>query len=111
MPKAMSDRRITPRYTLVLVAELTDVSSGIKTNARTSDISRTGCYIDTLNPYPLHTTLRVRLVHSSGTFESLGKVVYRSPALGMGVRFEEPVPAQQIALLESWFRPLTPLGG
>jgi hypothetical protein len=48
MPDTMTDRRVAPRYPLVLLAEVTDQLSTAKFTARTSDVSRTGCYIDML---------------------------------------------------------------
>jgi hypothetical protein len=52
MPNAMIDRRVAPRYPLILLAEVTDLLSSTKFTARTSDLSRTGCYIDMLHPLP-----------------------------------------------------------
>ena|SRR5437660_8777653 len=50
MADMMANRRNAPRYPLILRAEVTELSSGAKLNARTSDLSRTGCYIDTRQP-------------------------------------------------------------
>jgi len=54
---------------------------------RCSDISLSGCYLDTLNPMDLGTPVWVRLVHGGHVFESQGKVAYAVPRLGMGVTF------------------------
>ena len=62
MPDAMTDRRVAPRYPLILVAEITDLLSTMKFTARTADISRTGCYIDMLQPLPRGTQVHVRLI-------------------------------------------------
>ena len=61
MPDVMTDRRSSPRYALILSAEVSDKAKLAKLAGRTSDISRTGCYIDTLNPIPAGTTVVVRL--------------------------------------------------
>ena len=61
MPDAMTDRRVAPRYPLVLLAEVTDQLSSTQFTARTSDVSRTGCYIDMLSPLPRGTQIYVRL--------------------------------------------------
>ena len=53
MPDRMVDRRNAPRNPLFLTAEVTELSSDAILSARTSDVSRTGCYIDTLNPAQL----------------------------------------------------------
>jgi hypothetical protein len=102
MPNVMVERRIAPRFQLILVAEVTEVASGTKLNARTSDVSRTGCYIDTLNPTPVGTPIRVKLTREGEAFESAGRIIYISPGLGMGVAFQEPVPADQQAILDRW---------
>jgi hypothetical protein len=62
---------------------------------------RTGCYIDTLNPYPSGTKLRRRLIHHDEILEALGTVVYKSPSLGMGIAFTD-IPAQELIKLDRW---------
>ena len=93
--------RNSPRYPLIVAAEVTELSSGVTLNGRSSDVSRTGCYIDTLNPVPAGSQIRVRLSHEQGVFETQARVVYISPGLGMGVAFVDPA-ANQIALLDRW---------
>ncbi len=102
MPEMSADRRAAPRYPIILVAEVTEIPSGTILNARTSDMSRSGCYIDTLNPIPAGTPIRLKLSRESEIFETAGKVVYVSPGLGMGVSFEGPQAANQLAMLDSW---------
>jgi hypothetical protein len=46
---------------LVLAAEVTELPRGARLSARTSDASRTGCYIDTLNPVPHGSQVMVRI--------------------------------------------------
>jgi hypothetical protein len=46
-----------------------------KLPVRTSDISCTGCYIDTLNPIPQGSQVRVRILHHEEIFEAVGRVV------------------------------------
>ena len=48
----MQDKRSGIRIPLIADVEVTEVATGARLSARTSDISRTGCYIDTLNPTP-----------------------------------------------------------
>jgi hypothetical protein len=98
----MADRRVNPRYPLILVAAVTEVASGMKLNARTSDVSRTGCYIDSLNPMPAGTPICVKLIQGGEEVEVRGTVMYVSPGLGMGVAFEENMPLSQRVILERW---------
>lgn len=100
MPEG-TDRRAAPRYPLIFTAEVTEVLSGAKLEARTADVSRTGCYIDTLNPTEPNREIRVRLTHNNEVFETKGRVIYNSPGLGMGVAFLNVAPEQQ-ARLDRW---------
>ena len=102
MPDGMTDRRAAPRFSLILLAEVMDLLSSTKFTARTSDVSRKGCYIDMLNPLPQGTKINVRLQNEKETFEARGRVIYVSPGLGMGVAFAEDVPANQLAVLDRW---------
>jgi hypothetical protein len=86
---------------MVLAAEVVELPRGAKLSARTSDISRTGCYIDTLNPLPQGTLARLRLTHHEEIFEAVGRVVYVSPSLGMGVVFVS-VEEEHRVRLERW---------
>ena len=52
MPEVTVERRSAPRHAMVLAAEVIELPRGAKLFVRTADISRTGCYIDTLNPIP-----------------------------------------------------------
>jgi PilZ domain len=98
---SMGERRTAPRYPLILSAEVLDLSSGARLVAQTADLSRTGCYIDTLNPIPPGSKIHVRLQHEAETFETDGRVIYISPGLGMGVAFTSNTPGQ-IAILDRW---------
>lgn len=102
MPDVMADRRAAPRYPLVLVVDVVERSNGNRFCARTSDVSRTGCYVDTLNPLPAGTPVFISLTHRGETIEVPARIVYVSPALGMGVHFDDPVPPRQLATLDRW---------
>ncbi len=101
MPEVTVERRSAPRYPLVLAAEVVELPRGAKLAGRTSDISRSGCYIDTLNAIPKGSQVRVRLIHHDEVFQALGRVVYVSPGLGMGVAFESVAPEERVKL-ERW---------
>lgn len=102
MPDVMADRRDAPRYPLILIAEITEIPSGNKMMARTSDVSRTGCYLDTLNPAPKGSMIQLRLTRGEEIFQTQAKVVYVSPGRGMGVRFHEFVAEGQLHILDRW---------
>jgi hypothetical protein len=102
MPDVTVERRSAPRHAMVLAAEVVELPRGAKLNARSADISRTGCYIDTLNPIPQGSEVRVRLTHDAETFVAVGRVVYVSYGLGMGIAFVN-VQAEELARLDRWF--------
>jgi len=98
----MQDRRDAQRLPLILAVEVTEVDSGARLSARTSDVSRTGCYVDTLNPGPSGTVVRVKFNHNGEQLDLLARIVYVSPRLGMGVRFDESISPEQLAILDRW---------
>ena len=102
MPDKMADRRVAPRYPIIRKAEVIEIEGGAKLIARTSDISRTGCYVDTRQTLTSGSAIRIKLSHGSESFEVQGTVKYVSPGLGMGVLFEDQIPAKQLASLSSW---------
>ncbi len=104
MSDVMSDRRQAPRYALILVAQVTEVVSGAVLTARSSDVSRSGCYIDTLNPSPMGADVKVKLQSGDEIFETPARVVYVCPGLGIGVHWGGNVPEKQLAVLDRWLQ-------
>ncbi len=102
MPDVTADRRNSTRYALILVAIVTEIESEARLSARTSDVSRTGCYVDTLNPISKGKAVYVTLSRGDETFETKGRVMYVSPGLGMGIKFDEPIDAEALATLNRW---------
>jgi PilZ domain len=95
------EQRLHPRFAKILAAEIVELPRGAKLQARTSDVSRSGCYIDTLNAIPEGTQVLVRMSYRKEVFEATGRVVYVSPGLGMGICFVD-VEATQQNLLDRW---------
>jgi hypothetical protein len=102
MPDVTVERRSASRHAMILAAEVIELPRGTKLNARTADISRTGCYIDTLNPIPQGSEVRIRLTHGEETFVASGRVVYVSYGLGMGIAYTK-AEEDQLARLDRWF--------
>lgn len=102
MPDKMSDRRVAPRYPIIVRAELVELASGAQLIARTSDISRTGCYIDTYQAYRSGPAIHIKLTRGTESFEVQGTVRYVSPGMGMGVLFDEQIPAKYLTILDRW---------
>jgi hypothetical protein len=102
MSDVMADRRDAPRYALILSAEVVELATGAALNARSSDVSRSGCYIDTLNPVPVGSQVKVQLRRGDTVFETSARVVYICPGLGMGLNWGANVAADKLSILDRW---------
>jgi hypothetical protein len=102
MPDVMADRRGDVRYPLILATEVIELNGSNTLHGRSSDVSRSGCYIDTLTPISVGSMIHVRLRHGDDTFEAAARVMYVCPGLGMGVMFGKDTPASAIAVLDRW---------
>lgn len=99
-----SEHRRAPRYPFVASAELIEMASEARLTAQTSDLSLTGCYFDTVNPFPVGT--QVKLAHANTSFEAFGTVVHSQPNMGMGVAFTRIEP-DYLTVLERWIGELS----
>jgi PilZ domain-containing protein len=104
MADTMADRRDAPRFALTLVAEVTEPISSTALSARSSDVSRSGCYIDTLNPLPPGTRVKIQLRSGDDIFETPARVVYICPGLGMGVHWGVNPEEKHFAILDRWLQ-------
>jgi hypothetical protein len=102
MSDVMADRRDSPRYALILSAEVTELFTTAVLSARSSDVSRSGCYIDTLNPVPVGSQVKVQLRRGDTVFETPARVVYVCPGLGMGLHWGANVQPEKLAVLDRW---------
>ena len=89
--------RSTPRFSFIAEAEVL----GAGDRARVSELSARGCYIDTINPLPKGTDLRLRIRYGCSSCEFPGKVIYTHAGFGMGVVFGE-LAAEQRSTLDVW---------
>ena len=94
-------QRKSPRHPFVAAAQVQAENNGLRLEARISDISAHGCYVDTINPLPGGTPVRLTIFNESQLFEAPATVVYSHPHLGMGLRFGE-VPASAQTILHHW---------
>jgi hypothetical protein len=101
-----SERRRAPRYPFIAEAEVTEIATDTKLNAKTSDLSIGGCFLDMLNPSPEGTEIQVRISHASTTFTARGRVVFVFPNMGMGVVFTS-VEDNPLAILQKWLSELS----
>lgn len=95
------ERRSAVRKPVIASAQVVEAGSGARLRARSCDLVVQGCYIDTINPFPAGTLVRIRLEKEGAKVDSKGKVVYRLPGLGMGIAFLDLTPENQ-RVLEQW---------
>jgi PilZ domain len=100
-PLQPAKQRSFRRCPFVASAEVTELASGTRLSARTSELGLGGCYVDALNPFPKGTLVGLRIHRDQGTFETKAKVVYCDPAFGMGLAFTD-MTADQRSILEAW---------
>ena len=95
------ERRRGPRYLVVAYTEVTDMPSGPKRSARTSELSISGCFIDTQDPAPEGAELRIRISQRNTTFTAFGSVISVIPNTGMSIAFTN-IESNQLSVLEKW---------
>lgn len=95
------DARRESRQPFFAAIELLETESSVKIEARTGDLSLHGCYVDTMNPFPVGSKVRVRITHDEVTFEAMGRVAHAQSNVGMGVFFTEIQP-QHAKLIATW---------
>jgi hypothetical protein len=98
---AVVERRDAQRYAFVCSAEVSDLGKDARMTARTADLSLHGCYIDTLNPFPAGTPVRLLLTKNDRRLDLQARVTSCHMGSGMGLIFEQPT-SEQTATLESW---------
>jgi hypothetical protein len=102
---APSDRRCATRSAFIAPVEMVEMRTGSRIQARTSDLSPQGCYVDTLNPLPVGAAVRLQIHRAGLLLDVLANVSSRHAGSGMGLVFGEISGAQR-AVLESWLSEL-----
>ncbi len=85
-------------------AEIAEPETGARIEARITDISQRGCYVDSPRSFPLGTAVRVHVTKAGDSFVAPARVVSSSEK-GMGMAFGE-IANEQHEILESWLQPL-----
>jgi hypothetical protein len=97
----MKNRRQNERHVFSATAEVVDVISGARFNARAADLNKGGCYLDMLSPLPIGSKVRVHIRTDVAELTCTALVRDSQPGLGMGVAFTDLDDARK-ALIESW---------
>jgi len=77
------------------------VKADVRIASRVSELSRNGCYLDMMNPFPQGTEVLVKIAAGDSFFEARAKIVYAQHNMGAGVGFVQVAPDSQ-AVLERW---------
>jgi hypothetical protein len=96
-----SQPRVIPRYTFVAVTELTDFATSRKVSGNVQEISRKGCYVETMNVLPVGTSINVRISRDREAFVTDGEVIYAFERRGMGIVFVG-TSRDQLEILDLW---------
>lgn len=95
------ERRRHARYPFTATVEAVETKSQTRINGRTSDLSRGGCYVDTISSFPVGAIVKMRLTKEARSLEAQAEVVYSLVGMGMGVKFTGGDP-EQLWNLEKW---------
>lgn len=101
-----AERRKTKRFAVSGSAELWESQTSTRLNGRVSDLGMGGCYIDTVSPFPVGTSLVIKLASGKHNVAAKGAVVYAQPGMGMGLVFTE-TNAEQKEKLSAWLSELS----
>jgi hypothetical protein len=95
------ERRRNPRYPFKASIEMREGTSEDKRTARVTGLSLNGCYVNTENPYPEGTSLKVKVFTEADFYEGQATVIYTQENLGMGLMFTETKP-YYLMVLRKW---------
>jgi hypothetical protein len=95
-----AERRRVPRIAFKAISVVTETDSSQMVVAQTTELSRLGCFVQTIKPYPKGTSVHIEVAETGTTFVASGTVAYVTNE-GMGVVFSVVEPDNQ-AILEKW---------
>ena len=95
------ERRTRERYPFTAIVEAEEIGSGMRIIASSGDLGMGGCYVETTSPFPVESTVKLRLVKERASFDVVAKVVHSETGMGMGLFFEH-TEADQLWVLEKW---------
>ncbi len=89
-----AEHRAAPRIKVNVPVELFVPGSDVPLRGATSDISESGCYIESIFPHPIGTVLEMSLQLEEKVL-ALGTVVTCDPQVGNGIKFTKMLPEDQ----------------
>jgi hypothetical protein len=83
-------------------AELLERKSEVRVASRVSELSRYGCYLDMMNPFPKDTEVLLKIWRDETQIvQTKGRIIYSQPNMGAGVIFVD-LEEKYVPLLEQW---------
>lgn len=104
-----NERRRNLRFPVVAMVEVTDIKSQAKITGRTNDLGLGGCYVDTLSPFPVDSSVKLVIARDANTFVAEGKVVYSQHGMGMGIAFTS-ASRGDVRIFQKWILELSGKG-
>jgi hypothetical protein len=104
-PTDSTDRRKSVRFAVSASADMVELRTRTRLSGRASDLGAGGCYVDTMTPFPVGTSLVVNLTSEKRNVHAMANVVYAHIGMGMGLAFAEMTPTQR-GNLTCWLQEL-----
>lgn len=95
-----TERRQVPRIPFKATSVVTETGSSQMVVAQTTELSRFGCFVQTVKPYPQGTRVHIEIAEAGTTFVATGLVAYVTED-GMGVVFSM-VESESYEVLAKW---------
>ena len=95
-----AERRRVPRIPFKATAVVAETGSTRAVVAQTTELSRFGCFVQTIKPFPRGTRVHVEMAEAGTTFVASGVVAYVTDE-GMGIVFST-VEAENYEILAKW---------
>ena len=96
-----AERRRQVRYVVSATALVIESTSRTRLTGRASDLGLAGCYVDLMSPFPVGSSVLLRLTDEGHSFECEARVAYAMPGMGMGLAFTKAA-KEQVAVLREW---------
>ena len=100
------EKRNCIRYPFSPAVEAIDIGADTRILGRISDISRNGCYVDTISPFGKGSEVKLTITNDNLSFKTRAKVVYSNAGMGMGLLFTTAEP-EQLLVLGKWLSELS----
>lgn len=100
-----AERRRGRRFAVSASAEMMELRTRTQLAGRASDLGTGGCYVDTVTPFPVGTSLMVTLKSENHVLRAQADVIYAHTGMGMGLAFTA-LAADQRGNLAAWLQEL-----